>query len=150
MSNVKIVTLSVLAVFIVFVHWGTQAADTLAGPIPARVIRVVDGDTLDVHVRAWIDTEVTTLVRILGVDTPELSGKCASEIEKARKATDYVRGLAPVGSMVYLQKIKPDKYAGRVDATVINAHGIDLATMLITEGHARPYTGGKRPGWCAP
>ena len=36
---------------------------------------------------------------------------------------------------------------GRVDATVI-ADGADVGKVLIEEGLARPYSGGKRRGWC--
>ena len=43
--------------------------------------------------------------------------------------------------------LKLGKYAGRVIADVITAKG-NVATILITEGHARKYDGGKRKGWC--
>ena len=123
-------------------------AETLKGPISARVIRVVDGDTLEVEVRIWFGQDVTVSVRVLGVDTPETKGKCTTEIEAAKKAGMFTLKVAPPGGLVQLHNVKLDKFAGRVDAVVELADKRDLATALIAAGHARPYAGGKRQSWC--
>ena len=132
---------------LVFSPW-LAYAETLKGPIPARVIRVIDGDTLEVEVRIWFGQDVTVNVRVLGVDTPEMKGKCPAEIEAAKKAGMFTWGLAPPGGLVQLHSVKPDKYAGRVDAIVELSNGRDLAAALIAAGLARPYAGDKRQSWC--
>lgn len=53
--------------------------EPLAGPIPAMVVKVVDGDTLNVRARIWINQELDTAVRLLGIDAPELNGACEAE-----------------------------------------------------------------------
>ena len=123
-------------------------AETLKGPILARVIRVIDGDTLEVEVRIWFGQDVTVNVRVLGVDTPEMKGKCPTEIEAAKAAGMFTLKVAPPGGLVQLHNVKPDKYAGRVDAVVELSDGRNLAVALIAAGHARPYSGDKRQSWC--
>ena len=123
-------------------------AETLKGPISARVIRVIDGDTLEVEVRIWFGQDITVNVRVLGVDTPEMKGKCPAEIEAAKKAGMFTLKVAPPGGLIQLHNVKPDKYAGRVDAIVELSDGRDLAAVLIAASLARPYLGDKRQSWC--
>ena len=131
------------------------ATPSLSGPIPARVIEVVDGDTLVVEARIWIDHVVTTRVRLSGVDAPELNGACPAERVAARAARDYLGARladgapdGPLGAEVVLHEVRWGKYAGRVLARVTTAAGTDLAAALLSAGHARPYAGGRRAGWC--
>ena len=49
------------------------AKESLAGPVPATVERVIDGDTLVVRARIWHGQEIIVRVRLANVDTPELS-----------------------------------------------------------------------------
>src|SRR5690606_10793304 len=76
---------------------GERALNRLAGPVPAEVLRVVDGDTIEVRAHVWLGHEVTTLVRIAGIDTPELRGKCAAERTAARRAADGLAALLANG-----------------------------------------------------
>lgn len=124
------------------------AAEVLPGPIPAKVVRVLDGDTINVRARIWFDQDVVVAVRLLGVDAPEIKGKCPAEVAMAREARAFVLSVAPVGSTVLLRGVRPDKYAGRVDASVEVSAERDLAETLLAAGLARLYAGGKRGGWC--
>src|SRR3954454_8376143 len=49
------------------------------GPISAELLRVIDGDTIEVRARIWLDLDLTTRVRLAGIDAPELNGGCAEE-----------------------------------------------------------------------
>jgi micrococcal nuclease len=120
--------------------------------VPAIVLGVVDGDT--VHVRAFPWTHgftVDTNVRIEGIDTPEVKGhaRCASEATLGDTAKKLVAAEF-VGKQVALYDVQQDKYGDRVLASVIRADdGVDLATMMLGSGLARPYTGsGPKPNWC--
>lgn len=117
----------------------------LPGPIPAVVERVVDGDTLDVKARIWLDQTVVARVRLAGVDTPELSGDCDEERAAARRARAFVE--ARIGPAVRLYEVRRGRY-GRAVARVVTAEGADLAALLIATGLGRPYDGGRRAGWC--
>jgi endonuclease YncB( thermonuclease family) len=124
-----------------------HASDALPGPYLAAVDRVVDGDTLSVRVAVWLDLEVIVLVRIRGVDAPELRGRCESETRRAKAATAALARLVGSGGVV-LTEIEGDKYLGRVLADVVTASGQDVGDALLASGHARPYVGGRRGGWC--
>jgi len=115
--------------------------------VPAKVIKVVDGDTIRVRARPWPTWEINILVRINGIDTPELRGKCPEEKVMARQAKERVKQLIGKDDVTILNP-KKGKYAGRIIANVILANGQNLAIVMIREGHARPYLGGKREGWC--
>ena len=119
-----------------------------AGEYHAEVVRVIDGDTVAVVVRAWPQVLIETRIRILGIDAPEIRGKCRAEKELAIEAREFVRVQLPVGSKVTLRKVKPDKYAGRHDADVWTSRGESVAALLIAKGLARPYAGAARAGWC--
>lgn len=96
-----------------------------------------------------VDMVLHKRIRIDGVDTPELKGKCASEKQAAIAARAFVKS-ALEGKQVYLLDVRNGKFAGRqVARVVIVGTGIDLAELLIEKGHGRPYSGGKRRGWCA-
>jgi len=122
------------------------AAETIAGPIAAEVLAAVDGDTLGVRARIWPGIAAAAAVRLRGLDAPELKGKCPAERQAAARAQARLKELA--GRAVTLTEIAPDKFGGRVLARVRGADGRELAQVLIAEGLARPYAGGKRGGWC--
>jgi len=122
--------------------------EPLAGPIPAMVVRVVDGDTLNVRARIWINQELDTAVRLLGIDAPELNGACEAERLKARQARDFLEARS-AGRLVVLHEITNDKYGGRVIARVATESGEDLGAGLVAMGLAATYDGrGPRPKWC--
>lgn len=118
----------------------------LPGPIPAEVVRVIDGDTLEVRARIWVDQDVLTAVRLDGVDTPEtFRPDCEAERVAGQAASDYVRGLALTG--IKLRDVHWGTYAGRVVARVELPDGTDLTERLLTEYLGVPY--GEEGGWCA-
>lgn len=111
-------------------------AEKLAGPVAARVERVVDGDTVRVKAQIWIDQEIEVAVRIEGADAPELfRPHCPAEKEKALEAKAFAAGFFPDGSAV-LRDIHYGKYAGRVVARIENSAGAELGPALIEAGLA--------------
>lgn len=122
-------------------------AEILPGPVPARVVAVIDGDTLVVRARIWLGQELETRVRLSGIDTPELAGGCARERALAEQARRLVAETV-AGREVVLSEVRLGKYAGRVVAAVTTADGRDLGAILLAAGLARPYDGGARGQWC--
>ena len=125
------------------------ARERLPGPIPASVAVVIDGDTLRVKARVWLGQEVDTLVRLHGVDAPELDGRCADERRRAEDARAFVRRWTQ-DRPVTLVDVRTDKYGGRVLARVMAADGTDLGAALVAAGLAKAYRGGRRVPWCLP
>ena len=123
------------------------AVERLAGPYPAEVGRVVDGDTLAVRVAIWLQQDLTVLVRIRGIDAPELRGRCDDEKARAREAAVALEDLV-AGGQVALTAIEGDKYFGRVIADVATSTGENIGPALVAGGYVRTYDGGKRQSWC--
>ena len=123
------------------------AAASFAGPVEARVLSVLDGDTFVAEAHVWPGQFVRINVRIRGVDAPEMKGRCASERQAARQARD-VLSLMLGEDPVVISNIGGAKYYGRVLADVFTAEGEEVSRVLIEEGLARPYQGGKRQSWC--
>jgi micrococcal nuclease len=122
-------------------------ADELPGPYLATVERVVDGDTLAGRVTVWLDLDISVLVRIRGVDAPELRGRCDLEKLRAAKAALALASLVGDGQ-VLISGIEGDKYFGRVLADVVTPDGRDVAEALLKGGHVRRYDGRSRASWC--
>ena len=101
------------------------ARETLLGPVPATVLRVIDGDSLVVRATIWLGQEVETTVRLLGVDTPELRGACGEERNLATRSRAFTARLADTGAEISLSDIQLGKFAGRVLARVVTAGGVD-------------------------
>lgn len=120
----------------------------VATATPATVDYIFDGDTFAAYVNLEDDINISVRVRLINVDTPEIHGACDSEIRAALRAKERLAQLIPVGSVVELSRIKDDKYLGRIDAYVKTADGRDVGAVLISEKLGRPYSGGRRAGWC--
>ena len=120
-----------------------------ANAVPAVVDYIFDGDTFAAAVKIEEDISITVRVRIINIDTPELNGACPKEISMATQAKQRLSEILPIGTVVDLQNIKDDKYLGRIDANVILSDGRDVGKILVKEGLARRYSGGKRAPWCS-
>ena len=81
-----------------------SGAEAVLGPINARMVSVYDGDTLTVDAAPWPGLTARTLVRVAGVDTPEIRGKCQAEKDMAVRARDFVRST--VGAQVQLTNVR--------------------------------------------
>jgi endonuclease YncB( thermonuclease family) len=115
---------------------------------PVDVIRTIDGDTFEARVHLPPDLNLTTRVRLRGIDAPELKASCPQELQMAESATSALRALLGEGD-VTIFNIGPDKYAGRVVADASTRRTGNVSTAMLAAGHARSYGGGHRSTWCA-
>lgn len=117
----------------------------VAGPVEAELVTVIDGDTLMVKANPWPQQTVSVLVRIRGIDTPELHSRCEGARQLALAAKDVLaEALAAGNGSLTLSDISGDKYFGRVVARVSFDHGHDVAETMLAAGLARPYDGGRK------
>lgn len=120
-------------------------ADRIApyrGPVAACTLGYVyDGDTVEMRCDGTL-----LRARLLGFDAPEASApKCASEAAWAARATARLRELLR-GPKVEIYRHGRDKY--RRELVQITVAGRDVAEVMIAEGLAVAYAGGKRRSWC--
>ena len=104
----------------------------------ADIVRVIDGDTVYLDLDLGVDTHVYITVRLLGVNAPEHG------TPEGDKATAWMREQLPEGLKVRVQTVKDkkEKY-GRYLADIYTTKG-HINAMLVSEGLAVPYFGGKR------
>jgi endonuclease YncB( thermonuclease family) len=135
---------------------GSRAVETSAPPPvvsalraghPVEVLRVFDGDTFEARVDIWPGMQITTKVRLRGIDAPEMHARCDDERGKAIAAREALSRILAEGG-VGIARIGQDKYGGRVDADVSTARTADVSAALLSRGLARSYDGGRRDWWC--
>lgn len=117
------------------------------GGAVVNVVSVYDGDTFKVNVDGWPDVVGRNIsVRVAGIDTPEMRGKCEYEKQLAREAKQFAADRLMGAEMVRLVNIKRGKYFRLV--AVVYVDGVSLGEALIKQGLAVRYDGGTRVGWC--
>ena len=137
-----------LLVFILFlgVH-SAQAAPEYGTVIVSKVISVYDGDTFRVDIDSLPPIVGKNIpIRLNGVDTPEIQGKCQYEKDLALKARDFVRNKLANAKEIKLTNLQRGKYF-RVVANVL-LDGVSLEQDLLENKLAYKYTGGKKTSWC--
>lgn len=122
-------------------------AEVVRVAYPAEVVRVIDGDTFEARVHLWPGLNITTRVRLRGIDTPELKARCMEERIKAEAARDALRAILDQGE-VGIVRVTLDKFGGRVLADASTHATRDVAETLLGAGHARRYSGPRRETWC--
>jgi endonuclease YncB( thermonuclease family) len=85
-------------------------------------------------------------VRLEGVDTPEINGKCQYEKDLAIEARDFVRNKLSKAKEIKLNEIQRGKYFRVVAKVFID--GVSLEKELLDKGLAYKYKGGKKINWC--
>ncbi|MER2511513.1 MAG: thermonuclease family protein [Nitrosomonas ureae] len=138
------IVLLILTVFVGCDH-PAYAGETIK---PGSIIKVYDGDTFTINIDGDCPNILCSKipVRIIGIDAPELRGKCEEEKSGAMDSKAYLTNLLLSAKDVELRNVHRDKYF-RINAAVF-ADGVDVGTDMISKGLARPYSGGKRSGWC--
>ena len=123
-----------------------QPATTRAAP-SAEVLSVLDGDTFEARVHLWPGLNVTTRVRLRGIDAPEMNARCMEERIKAEAARDALKSMLERGE-VGIMRVSHDKYGGRVLADAFAYSIPDVAASLLDAGYVRRYGGARREAWC--
>jgi len=103
----------------------------------ARLVRVVDGDTIDCILDLGFDVSIKERVRLKGLDTPETRTKDLNEKRLGLEAKKFVEDMfQDKGNDVIIEtEYRRGKY-GRTIGTITFQDDTVLNEMLITEGHA--------------
>lgn len=111
-----------------------QAASTTESGRVVTVTRTIDGDTVEIS--PTIDGIED--VRLIGMDTPELSGGCGTE-PLAREAASYTARYAGEGVTLEFGEERVDQY-DRLLAYVYTPDGVMLNEELVRRGLAQVAT----------
>lgn len=115
--------------------------------VETKVIRVIDGDTVAVVpvegvLEATDDEGTEHVVRVLGIDAPEMNYTSGDPECGAQAATDHLETLLPEHMPVTIEfdarADRNDKY-GRSLAYVVTRGGTDVGFTQVTDGFAMPW-----------
>ena len=124
-----------------------QAAPQYGTVIVSKVLNVYDGDTFKVNIDSLPPIVGKNIaIRVNGVDTPEIRGKCQYEKNLALKARDFVRAKLANAKEIKLTNLQRGKYF-RVVASVL-VDGVSLEQELLDKKLAYSYDGGTKLNWC--
>jgi len=116
----------------------------------AIYVRNYDGDTITFNLpnlHPIIGKKIR--VRLNGIDTPEIKGKCDKEKYDAEQAREMVGDILKDAEKITLKNMQRGNYF-RIASDVI-VDGESLADILIEAGMAVRYDGGKKTHkWCDP
>jgi len=106
-----------------------------------EVIKVVDGDTVDVMIDLGFDIHTKKRIRLNGINAPESRTRNLEEKKRGLTAKARLKELCSEGGLV-LKSYGLGKY-GRVLGELYT-QGANINNILLSEGHAVEYHGGKR------
>ncbi len=133
--------MKLLLIIILFSSYSAQAAPQYGTVIVSKVISVYDGDTFRVNIASLPPIVGKNIpIRVNGVDTPEIQGKCQYEKNLALEARDFVRGKLANAKEIKLTNLQRGKYF-RVVANVL-VDGVSLERELLDNKLAYRYSGG--------
>ena len=113
------------------------------------VVGVIDGDTIKVDINGVPSIfGKGILVRLLGIDAPEIHAKRQCERDAALRSKAFLEGILLKAKQVDLVNPSRDKYF-RIDATVI-ADGVDVSQASLKNNMAVPYDGGTKKKFKCP
>ena len=111
------------------------------------IVGVYDGDTIRVRIENWPPIIGESIgVRVNGVDTPEIRGKCPAEKSLAREARAVTRTAVSSARQVELRNLRRDKYFRLLADVCVD--GKALSDLLMANGLGHPYEGGTKGSWC--
>ena len=112
----------------------------------AKLDRVVDGDTVDALVDLGFDTWKKVRIRMMGINAPESRTRDLEEKSRGLAAKDRLAEILELeneGKFI-LESHGVGKYGRCLGEIFINPEGDSINNLLISEGHATEYYGGKR------
>jgi len=109
-----------------------------------QVLRVVDGDTIDVDIDLGFDISFTSRVRLAGIDTPESRTTDKKEKVLGLEVKQRLKELLSKSSSLVIKTEKPDsteKYGRILGWLFIDGAEKSINEGLIADGYAWGYMG---------
>ena len=109
-----------------------------------QVLKVVDGDTIDVDIDLGFNISYTQRVRLAGIDTPESRTKDLAEKKLGLESKKYLADLLKSATQIVIRTEKPDsteKYGRILGWLFINNSSESVNASLIAGGYAWEYMG---------
>jgi micrococcal nuclease len=112
-----------------------------------QVLKVVDGDTIDVVIDLGFDISFTSRVRLAGIDTPESRTTDAREKILGLEVKEYLKKALEGATDIVIRTEKVDsseKYGRILGWLFVNKETGSLNMELVNKGYAWTYDGGAK------
>ena len=104
----------------------------------AKLVRILDGDTIDAKIDLGFDVWVKKRIRFLGINAPETRTRDLEEKQAGLKAKSRVEALFDASDGVFVLKSHGVGKYGRVLGEIF-IDKVNINNLLIEEGLARKY-----------
>lgn len=112
-----------------------------------KVTQIYDGDSFKINIVAWPDIiGKEVIIRIKGIDAPEIHGKCEKENLMAKLARQHTVNLIENAFRVELKNMQRDQYFRILADVYVDRK--NLGNSLVENKLAVRYAGGKKYDWC--
>ena len=106
-----------------------------------KVLRVIDGDTLDALLDIGFMVHKKIRIRLMGIDTPESRTRDLEEKKKGLAAKQFVVDFLKEGTFKLISH-GVGKYGRCLGEIVVD--DVNLGEELVKNGHAYKYYGGNK------
>ena len=112
----------------------------------AKLLRIVDGDTIDALVDLGFDTWKKVRIRMMGMNAPESRTRDLEEKKRGLAAKDRLGEILSLENENFfiLKSHGVGKYGRCLGEIFVEESKISVNQTMINEGHAVEYFGGKR------
>jgi micrococcal nuclease len=105
----------------------------------AKLVRVVDGDTVDLKIDLGFKVEIFQRVRLSRINAPELKSSDPAERVKAKEATDFVSAWFAKWTHVLIETEKSDLFGRYLGDISSSDRSENLNSALLGLGLATIY-----------
>jgi|TARA_R110000823_G_scaffold243702_1_gene367876 micrococcal nuclease len=110
-----------------------------------KVVKVIDGDTIDVDIDLGFNTVLTKRrIRLYGIDTPESRTRDKEEKQRGLLSKEYLLLKCPIGEYITLKSHGVGKF-GRILGELFEYNkyedSISINQEMCDEAYAAPYFG---------
>ena len=116
-----------------------------------KLDRIIDGDTIDAYIDLGFDISVKKRIRFKGINTPESRTRDLEEKARGLAAKDRLKAILEGTKTIQLNSHGVGKYGrclGELHIDFLDGKDcltlVNVNELLIKEGHAVEYDGGKR------
>ena len=108
----------------------------------AKLLRVIDGDTVDCVIDLGFNVRLKERVRLKGIDTPETRTRDLEEKKRGFAAKERVQEAFKYSDefTIITEIDKKGKYGRILGTIILPDRKVSLNQMLLDEGHAEVYT----------
>ena len=113
-----------------------------------KLDRIIDGDTIDCYIDLGFDIQTKKRIRFAGINTPESRTRDLEEKKRGLAAKARLKEILEGANEIHLDSHGVGKYGRVLGQLHVSSESsptmVNVNELLITEGHAVEYHGGKR------